>query len=134
MLFQSKLISRVDVEEKTLAYRKFIYKGFKRCGPLADYSILHLIAVGDVSTGELITKDHTEVSKFGAFDNANGLVIGNDEAHEIPQEIRRGVCWDVLASILLAVVLAGRGGFVLEGIAPPILRVGFYVLVLMMLL
>lgn len=51
--------------------------------PLADYGFPHLIAVGDVSGGEVTMKDHTEVTKFGAFDYTNGLVIGNNEADKI---------------------------------------------------
>ena len=51
--------------------------------PLADYGFPYLIAVGDVSGGEVTMKDHTEVTKFGAFDDTNGLVIGNNETAKI---------------------------------------------------
>ena len=70
--------------------------------PTSDYRFPHLIAARDVGIDEGLTEDHTQLSKFGTFDNTDQLntsmrveeyetnktylIIGNDEANEVVKE------------------------------------------------
>ena len=64
----------------------------------------------DVRLGEHLTSKCIG-PKFTAFNDANGLIISDNEMHEIVQECRRREWWEVLLKCIMGSgVIIGLGG------------------------
>jgi hypothetical protein len=54
-------------------HRKLMFQLFERHLPMGDDSFPHFITARNVCIDEGLAENHTQLPKFGAFDDSNGL-------------------------------------------------------------